>query len=148
MSTNARIGLLQEDLTVKSVYHHWDGYPEWLGVTLKEQYNTREKIAKLIDGGNMSSCYSDNVYDYEKQEFVKRDPQPEYYGGKDERPHLNVSFQRFLDDTNAGEEFLYIFVNECWKAFSVTPTYDSNDEFIKNSILSVEIPDWDVADDS
>ena len=148
MSTNARIGLLQEDLTVKSVYHHWDGYPEWLGVTLKEQYNTREKIAKLIDGGNMSSCYSDNVYDYEKQEFVKRDPQPEYYGGKDEAPHLNVSFQRFLDDTNAGEEFLYIFVNECWKAFSVTPTYDSNDEFIKNSILSVEIPDWDVADDS
>ena len=148
MSTNARIGLLQEDLTVKSVYHHWDGYPEWLGVTLKKQYNTREKIAKLIDGGNMSSCYSDNVYDYEKQEFVKRDPQPEYYGGKDERPHLNVSFQRFLDDTNAGEEFLYIFVNECWKAFSVTPTYDSNDEFIKNSILSVEIPDWDVADDS
>ena len=148
MSTRARIGLLQEDLTVKSVYHHWDGYPEWLGVTLKEQYNTREKIAKLIDGGNMSSCYSDNVYDYEKQEFVKRDPQPEYYGGKDERPHLNVSFQRFLDDTNAGEEFLYIFVNECWKAFSVTPTYDSNDEFIKNSILSVEIPDWDVADDS
>ena len=148
MSTRARIGLLQEDLTVKSVYHHWDGYPEWLGVTLKKQYNTREKIAKLIDGGNMSSCYSDNVYDYEKQEFVKRDPQPEYYGGKDERPHLNVSFQRFLDDTNAGEEFLYIFVNECWKAFSVTPTYDSNDEFIKNSILSVEIPDWDVADDS
>ena len=148
MSTNARIGLLQEDLTVKSVYHHWDGYPEWLGVTLKEQYNTREKIAELIDGGNMSSCYSDNVFDYEKQEFVKRDPQPEYYGGKDERPHLNVSFQRFLDDTNAGEEFLYIFVNECWKAFSVTPTYDSNDEFIKNRILSVEIPDWDVADDS
>ena len=141
MSTNARIGLLQEDLTVKSVYHHWDGYPEWLGVTLKEQYNTREKIAELIDGGNMSSCYSDNVFDYEKQEFVKRDPQPEYYGGKDERPHLNVSFQRFLDDTNAGEEFLYIFVNDRWKAFSVTPTYDSNDEFIKNSILPVEIPE-------
>jgi len=140
MSTNARIGLLQEDLSVLSVYHHWDGYPEWLGVTLKEQYNTREKIAELIDGGNMSSCYSDNVYDYEKQEFVKRDPQPEYYGGKDEAPHHNVSFQRFLDDTNAGEEFLYIFVNECWKAFSVTPTYDSNDEFIKNSILPVEIP--------
>ena len=110
-------------------------------MTLKEQYNTREKIAELIDGGNMSSCYSDNVFDYEKQEFVKRDPQPEYYGGKDEAPHLNVSFQRFLDDTNAGEEFLYIFVNECWKAFSVTPTYDSNDEFTKNSILPVEIPE-------
>ena len=123
MSTNARIGLQLQDGSILSAYHHWDGYPQWLGVTLNEQYNTREKIAELIDGGNMSSCYSDNVFDYEKQEFVKRDPQPEYYGGKDERPHLNVSFQRFLDDTNAGEEFLYIFVNECWKAFSVTPIY-------------------------
>ena len=46
MSTRARIGLLQDDLSVLSVYHHWDGYPEWLGVTLKEQYNTKEKIER------------------------------------------------------------------------------------------------------
>ena len=96
MSTRARIGLLQEDLSVLSVYHHWDGYPEWLGVTLNEQYNTREKIAKLIDGGNMSSCWSDNQFDYEKQEFIKNDPKPEYYGGEDERPHHNATFQKFF----------------------------------------------------
>ena len=141
MSTRARIGIIQDDLSVKSVYHHWDGYPEWLGVTLKEHYNTEDKIAKLIEGGNMSSCYSDNEYDYEKQEFVKRDPQPEYYGGEHEKPHHNATFQRFLDDVNACEEYLYIFVNKCWKAFSVTPLYDGNDEFINNSILPVEIPE-------
>ena len=78
MSTRARIGLLQKDLSVESVYHHWDGYPEWLGVTLQEHYNTHESVAKLIDGGNMSSCYSDNEFDYEKQEFVKQDPKPNY----------------------------------------------------------------------
>jgi len=40
MSTRARIGILLKDLSVESVYHHWDGYPEWLGVTLQEHYNT------------------------------------------------------------------------------------------------------------
>ncbi len=55
MATRARLGLKLEDGSILSVYHHWDGYPEWLGVTLKERYNTKEKIAELIDGGNMSS---------------------------------------------------------------------------------------------
>ena len=48
MATRARIGLKLEDGSILSVYHHWDGYPEWLGVTLKERYNTKEKIAELI----------------------------------------------------------------------------------------------------
>ena len=146
MATRARIGLLQDDLSVLSVYHHWDGYPEWLGVTLKEQYNTKEKIAKLIDGGNMSSCYSDNEYDEEKQEFVKNDPRPVYYGGDDERPHHNATFQKFLDDVNACEEYLYIFMNECGKAFSVRPVYDNDDYNIRyNDIQPVEIPESEVA---
>ena len=81
MSTNARIGIKLEDGSILSAYHHWDGYPEWLGVVLKTRFETKEKVAELIDGGNMSSCWSDNEYDYEKQQFVKRDPQPEYYGG-------------------------------------------------------------------
>ena len=70
MATRARIGLKLEDGSIISAYHHWDGYPEWLGVTLKEQYNTKEKIAKLIDGGNMSSCYSDNEYDEEIEQSL------------------------------------------------------------------------------
>ena len=141
MATRARIGLLQDDLSVLSVYHHWDGYPEWLGVTLKEQYNTKEKVAKLIDGGNMSSCWSDNVYDYEKQEFIKRDPQPEYYGGEDERPLHDVSLQRFFKEVDACEEYLYVFINESWKAFSVRPIYDDEYNILDNDIQSVEIPE-------
>ena len=105
MSTNARIGIKLEDGSILSAYHHWDGYPEWLGVTLKTQYNKKEKVAELIDGGNMSSCYSDNVFDYEKQEFVKRDPQPEYYGGENERPRLSKNFTQFAFDSKDGEEF-------------------------------------------
>ena len=45
-----------KDGSVMSCYHHWDGHSEWLGVTLKEHYNTYEKMAELLDGGNMSSA--------------------------------------------------------------------------------------------
>ena len=62
MSTRSRIGILLPDDSIQSVYHHWDGYPEWLGVTLEEHFNTYEKASELIDGGNMGSCYSDNEF--------------------------------------------------------------------------------------
>ena len=94
----------------------------------------------------MSSCYSDNEYDEEKQEFVKNDPRPVYYGGDDERPHHNATFQKFLDDVNACEEYLYIFMNDCWKAFSVRPVYDNDDYNIRyHDIQPVEIPESEVA---
>ena len=116
MATRSRIGLLLETGYVLSVYHHWDGYPEWLGVTLKEKFNTYEKIAELIDGGNMSSCDSDNVYDYEKQEYVKRDPQPEYYGGDEEQPRLDTTVEDYLAN---GEEYAYLFENNQWVCYNL-----------------------------
>ena len=80
-------------------------------MTLKEHYNTKEDIAKLIDGGNMSCCYSDNEYDEEKQEFVKNDPKPEYYGGDDERPHNKYSTTMSLHLIKMQEKStLYLFV--------------------------------------
>ena len=37
-------------------------YPEWLGKTLVEQYNSKEKASELIDGGDMSSCWADEIW--------------------------------------------------------------------------------------
>ena len=146
MATRARIGLLQDDLSVLSVYHHWDGYPEWLGVTLKEHYNTKEDIAKLIEGGNMSSCYSDNQYDEEKQEFVKNDPKPEYYGGDDERPRLSRNFTQFAFDSKSGEEYLYLFVDNEWNGFSLDHKYSEEDwEILDTKVNPIEIPEPEVA---
>ena len=140
MSTNARIGIKLEDGTILSAYHHWDGYPEWLGVNLKEQYNTKEKVAELIDGGNMSSCYSDNVFDYEKQEFVKRDPQPEYYGGDEEAPTLSKNFDEFTR-IDCWQEFSYVFVKDRWVGYSIRHKW--NDDFSKMTdciVNEVQIP--------
>ena len=141
MSTNARIGLGLADGSVLSVYHHWDGYPEWLGRILNQEYNTKEKVAELLDGGNMSSCWSDNVYDYDKQEFVKRDPQPEYYGGDSEAPRLSKNFTQFAFDSKSGEEFLYLFSENEWNGFSINHKY-ADDGYILDTIINpVEIPE-------
>ena len=146
MATRARIGLKLEDGSIISAYHHWDGYPEWLGVTLKEHYNTKEDIAKLIDGGNMSSCYSDNQYDEEKQEFVKNDPKPEYYGGDDERPRLSRNFTQFAFDSKSGEEYLYLFVDNEWNGFSLDHKYSEEDwEILDTKVNPVQIPEPEVA---
>ena len=96
MSTRARIGILLPDDSILSVYHHFDGYPEGLGVTLKEHYNTYEKASELIDGGNMSNCWSDSKYDVKTGEFIPiADPKPTYYGGDDEAPVLSKNFDDF-----------------------------------------------------
>ena len=146
MATRARIGLKLDDGSIISAYHHWDGYPEWLGVTLKEHYNKKEDIAKLIDGGNMSSCYSDNQYDEEKQEFVKNDPKPEYYGGDDERPRLSRNFTQFAFDSKSGEEYLYLFVDNEWNGFSLDHKYSEEDwEILDTKVNPVEIPEPEVA---
>ena len=149
MSTNSRLGLRLEDGSILSVYHHWDGYPEWLGVTLNQQYNTREKIAELIDGGDMSSCYSDNEYDYEKQEFVKRDPRPEYYPDCGEKRQDVVtkitkdSEECIAHADNCCGSIAYIFEpNNAWVCYAaeywnpVTKTHNDTFETVKNEIPS------------
>ena len=140
MSTRSRIGILLPDDSILSVYHHWDGYPEWLGVTLEEHYNTYEKASELIDGGNMSSCYSENEYDDETQEFVKRDPRPEYYGGDDEAPILSKNFDEFTR-IDCWQEYSYVFVKDRWVAYSINQKFDKDyNNITKVIVKEVEIP--------
>ena len=140
MSTRSRIGILLPDDSILSVYHHWDGYPEWLGAPLEEHYNTYEKASELIDGGNMSSCYSDNEYDDETQEFVKRDPRPEYYGGDEEAPNLSKNFDEFTR-IDCWQEYSYVFVKDRWVAYSINQKFDKDyNNITKVIVKEVEIP--------
>ena len=144
MSTRARIGILLPDDSILSVYHHFDGYPEGLGVKLKEHYNTYEKVAELIDGGNMSNCWSDSKFDVETGEFTPiADPKPTYYGGDDERPRLSKNFTQFAFDSKSGEEFLYLFVDNEWNGFSIDHKYYDNYEIADTKINPVDIPEDD-----
>ena len=127
MSTNSRIGIRLPDDSILSVYHHWDGYPEWLGVTLKQQYNTREKIEELIDGGNMSCCYTQSGWEIEDEEKLKDLPyKPLYYTDRgesidDNAPKLSKNEKEYLVTTDkCCGEFAYIFeLNNTWRCIEL-----------------------------
>ena len=121
MATRSRIGLLLETGYELSVYHHWDGYPQWLGVTLKEKFNTYDKIAELLDGGDVSCIDSDTDWKLNKVEN-----HVQYYNdrGEDTEPRLDLSVEDYLDN---GEEYAYLFENGEWKCFDVHSTpYEVN----------------------
>ena len=119
MATRSRIALQLTDDSFLSVYHHWDGYPEWLGVTLNEKFNTRDKVAELLDGGDMSSCDSDTDWDLKKCES-----HVQYYNDRGEKtePRLDLSFEDYVE---RNEEYAYVYTLdhewECFKLYGDKP---------------------------
>ena len=113
MATRSRIGLLLQTGHVLSVYHHWDGYPEWLGVTLKEKFNTYDEIAELIDGGDISCCDSDSDWNLQKVDL-----HVQYYNdrGDNTEPRLDTTVEDYL---SKGEEYAYLFENNEWVCYKL-----------------------------
>jgi len=124
MATRSRIGIELKDGSVLSAYHHWDGYPSWLGRILTTHYNTREKAAELIDGGDMSVAWTNERWNSDPNEFggtTKREVEeygPQYYSqrGDDCPPRLDKDMEEFFTD---GEEYSYIFRNDNWFAYDM-----------------------------
>ena len=69
MSTRSFIGMVNRDLSITSVYCHWDGYPEYNGKMLLQHYNTPAKVRKLLHKGDFSSL-QENISDI--QYYVDR----------------------------------------------------------------------------
>ena len=122
MATRSRIGIQLKDNSVLSVYHHWDGYPEWLGRILNTHYNSRELASELIDGGDMSAAWGD---ENRAEHYSER--------GEDCPPRYDDDIFDFLKKEN-NEEYAYIWtVNNKWVAFDMN-------EFNDNDPEKVEIP--------
>ena len=135
MATRSRIGLQLADGAILSVYHHWDGYPQWLGVTLNEKFNTRDKVAELIDGGDISSCDSDT--DWDRKECK---PHVLYYNARGERtePRLDLNVDDYFD---GGEEYAYIFtLDHTWECYEVSRERDDDWNVIQTNAVPRDIP--------
>ena len=115
MATRGRIGIELSDGSILSSYHHWDSYPEWLGRILKTHYNGKSLAEELIDGGDMSSCWTDERWD---DSGVKGVYGPQYYSqrGEDCPPRLDADMDEFFSDN---EEYSYIFRNGNWYAYDM-----------------------------
>ena len=140
MSTRSRIALQLNEDAFLSVYHHWDGYPQWLGVTLKKKFNTREKVAEAIDGGDISCIASDNTWDLNE----KVDEHILYYNDRGEKtePRLDLNFDDFCSNATACEEYLYVFtLDHEWECYAIDQTYNEDySELIDTNIVPKEIP--------
>ncbi len=130
MATRSRIGLELSDGSILSAYHHWDGYPEWLGRMLKTHYNAKSLASELIDGGDMSCCWTDDRWDDSKVIGVYG---PQYYSqrGDDCPPRYDSDLNEYLSDS---EEYSYVFTKDGeWVCYT-------NDYRFPDVVKQVEIP--------
>ena len=135
MATRSRIGLQLAGDAILSVYHHWDGYPQWLGVTLNEKFNTREKVAELLDGGDISCCDSDSDWNLNKVEN-----HVQYYNdrGENTSPRLDANFDEYVKN---GEEYAYVFtLDHVWECYAIDRNYDDDYNVIGVNVKAATIP--------
>ena len=136
MATRSRIALQLNETSFLSVYHHWDGYPQWLGVTLNKKFNTREKVAELIDGGDISCCDSDTDWNNNKLD----ESQVQYYNdrGENTEPKLHENIDDYF---SIGEEYAYVFtLDHEWECYAINHSYDDNYNVTDTNIVPKEIP--------
>jgi hypothetical protein len=118
MGTRSRIGIQLSDESILSVYCHWDGYPEFNGVKLVENFNTREKVKELIDGGDISSLWTNERWSNDLLDRHRDVYGPQYYSqrGEDCPPRLDANKYDYLAD---GEEYAYIYtLNDEWVCYN------------------------------
>ena len=128
MATRGRIGLELADGSVLSIYCHYDNYPSFNGVKLVENFNSRDAATELIDGGDMSSLWTNAGWNNE----VLPATAPLYYSsrGEDCPPRIDATLGKYLANN---EEYAYLFANGKWVCYN---TQDWSEIYLQQ----VEIP--------
>lgn len=124
MATRSRIGMEQPNGEVRSIYCHWDGYPEGVGATLQEHYVDPEKVEALIALGDISVLQPLVEPDVPGVEHSFANPAPcvtiAYHRDRGEEfraPRIDASVESF--SRSDIEEYGYVFTQQGeWKIFS------------------------------
>lgn len=118
MSTRSRIGMEFTDKggthMVKSIYCHFDGYPEGVGQTLMNHFQDREKVERLIELGDISYL-APNVTPQGPHSFdnAERGVVVAYHRDRGEDftpPRIDDSMAGFVESDV--EEYGYLFTEE------------------------------------
>lgn len=123
MSTRSRIGLELASGKIKSIYCHWDGYPEGVGATLKAHYTNPEKIEELLSLGDIS-CLGD-FYDKELAEkaWKRFDKNANLTPEEEEKiSHMTQPYNDRGEETSARiDDNEFDFANkigDCWEDYA------------------------------
>lgn len=126
MSTNCRIGVLNTDNTIESIYCHWNGYPEYTAPMLSQHYNSEELARQLVALGDISVlCEKLKPEPGTEHSFDK--PQDgvtvAYHRDRNEnwvhvKPETYHSKQNFVRHADCSYLYLYDVKEQKWKMCS------------------------------
>lgn len=114
MSTPSRISLRLPNTKKKSIYCHWDGYPDHQLPILNKYYNTVKKAKELIELGDISYLAPRVKPDIGELHTFE-------YPAKDENGHIDVTIAYHRDRgeplsyTDVQQEYNYVFDGKKWK---------------------------------
>ena len=123
MATRSNIAYKTAAGKIRSVYCHWDGYPEHNGEMLRRHYTDQSKVEALVGLGSLSSLGEEIG---EKHPFDKNYEQPElaltdnwtlaYHRdrGEDWAHTAPQTFEDAVDWVNDMEEFAYLWNGQDW----------------------------------
>ena len=95
---------------IKAIYCHWDGYPDGVGYTLLENFNSYEKAINLIAFGDASDINGTTAVFYNSWR--------EGEDWKHTKPRQYTSEQAY--EESCDEDYAYLFkdgkwyVKKCW----------------------------------
>lgn len=113
MSTNARIGIKVNGIKMLSIYSHWDGYPNWVGVRLLKYFNTEEKVKELLSMGDVSIMGDKIGVKTEFSSFNSRENSQCLFYNRD-RDETTEAIVHDIGDMNYHYSFTYLFKNGAW----------------------------------
>lgn len=114
MATRAAIAYQNSNGSIRSVYCHWDGYPEGTGKILLDYYSSDKRVRELISRGSISAVYPYlDCTDY-------HDP---------ENPNINEDESRRELVENwyqSGVEYIYLWTEFGWSVYIFSSVYSSD----------------------
>ena len=115
MATRSNIAYKTPEGKIRSVYAHWDGYPEHNGKILVDNYTDIEKIKALVELGSISSLGAELG---EQQDFDDRSTQKDDWTLAYHRDRGEELVVREYDDIPSWiadmEEYAYLWNGQDW----------------------------------
>jgi hypothetical protein len=109
MAIRSRIGIVNNDGSIESIYCHFDGYISNNGRLLAAHYTTEEKVRELIDLGDLSSLGAEIGEQHDFENPGSRDWCRAYRRDRAETGCLPQHSKTTEDFLAIGEEYNYLF---------------------------------------